>query len=137
MNDGEITLEMLIVPIRNSLEVAKSRHARNVMGDKGGFRWAPPPDLTKDHSSDNLASAQTATLIQTEKSKCEEVISQFQAYVKAKRLPCIYLDFNQMITDKTYLYQSLSSLLNKYKISKEKFEQSYEQATNLWIKGEF
>ena len=137
VNDGEVTLEMLIVPIRNSLEVAKSRHARSVMRESGGFRWAPANNPPKLDSPDSLARAQAAARVQAEKSKCEEVISQFQAYVKAKRLPCIYLDFNQMITDKTYLYQSLAPLLNKYKISKEKVEQSYEQSTNLWINGEF
>ena len=123
-----IELEMLVVPIRNSLEVAKSRNAR--AGDRGGFRWALPlihygqEDLDGDR-------------ISIEAAHCDAAMAEFKINVSLKEWPCIYLDFEKMTTDEDYLYDSLKVLIEKYDISKSKFNESYANATNLWVKGEF
>ena len=133
-----LIIEDLIVPLRDTLEVAESRYRRSLQMKAGGFRWAPPPDLSPAGTqSADLIKAQHQALIQVEKNKWDQIMSQFQVYVKTKQLPCTYLDFNEMIADKNYLYQALEHIMNKYQISKDKFDQSYERATNLWIKGEF
>ena len=108
-------IESFIVPVRDFGEAAASRWRR--VGRPGG-PW-----------KGNTIAEEEGVFI--------HMFEIFQQQMVFYDLPVIYLDFHKMTTDKTYLYDELKHIMESHKVTQEQFFKAYDDATSLWVKGEF
>jgi hypothetical protein len=141
-------IKSIIVPLRDFKEVAQSRTRRGP-GNPGGPQYWPLEELEKNHGKPcvahdgaratyvDLSAGMINDLTKVEIRGCEWFHDQLREQKKLYNLPVRYLDFKSMTTSPDYLYEGLKDILDEHGIDKPFFDKGYEQATSLWVKGEF
>tara|TARA_Y100000034_G_scaffold115529_2_gene152810 strand:+ start:6621 stop:7340 length:720 start_codon:yes stop_codon:yes gene_type:complete len=144
-------IKSIIVPLRDFKEVALSRTSRG-LGNPGGPQYWPIEELVKNYGKKrpgpptrararaiqaDLSAGMINDLTKVEIRGCEWFHDQLREQEKLYNLPVRYLDFKSMTTSPDYLYEGLKDILDEHGIDKPFFDKGYEQATSLWIKGEF
>jgi hypothetical protein len=140
----------LVVPVRNTSDIARSRIRRSatpdpwnkgVAGRYGGPISGIAPNYFYDDASGAIdrAIGDATDCFKAEKRIAEEYLGSIRNTEQHDEwsIPITYLDFEKMTTDKTYLYNELKYLLAKRSIREEEFYTAYDKATSLWRKGEF
>lgn len=135
-------IESFIVPVRDFGEAAASRWRRR----------APPSTITFDTRHATPAPHQPVTYhgpaalpggpwkgntVAEEEVAYISMFETFQQQMIQYDLPVIYLDFHKMTADKTYLYDKLKHIMESHNVTQKHFFKAYEDATSLWVKGEF
>jgi len=141
---GRKWIESFIVPVRDFGEAAASRWRRR----------PPSPQITFDtrHATPTPEAARAIRVpaaagmpggpwkgntVAEEEAAYIHMFEIFQQQMVFYDLPVIYLDFHKMTTDKTYLYDELKHIMESHNVTQEQFFKAYDDATSLWVKGEF
>ena len=106
--DPAVRIKQVIIPMRNLTMSAKSRASHGI-NQAGGL----------------INATDEASQLQFYK----HMISNYIFYMCKYNIPTVFIDFDQMVTNKTYLFEKLQSLLDEKKISFDKFSQVYDEVT--------
>jgi len=113
IKDNTIKIKKVIIPIRNYNESAKSRiHHKN---NTGGLWYA------KDEKSQLLFY--------------KHIISNYIYYMTKYDIPTLFLDFDRMVSDKTYLFENLRFILDEKNITFDIFSSVYDEVSLTSKKG--
>ena len=102
-------IKKMIIPIRNYHDSAASREKH---GKAAGGLWH-------------------ATNTDSQLSFYYKIISQYTYYMTKYDIPTIFLDFERMTSDKTYLYEKLKPILDEKNIKFETFSKVYDEVDVL------
>lgn len=100
-------IKLVIIPVRNYTDSAKSRASRGF--NNGGLWFA------------HTAEEQEAFYY--------KLIANYVYYMTKFDINTAFLDFDRMTTDKQYLYDRLNSIFVEKNISFETYSQAYEEAS--------
>ena len=105
---NKVTIQYMIIPIRNFEESAESRE-RNGKAC-GGLVWG-----ANDSSS--------------QKDIYNKIFANYLQYMVQYEIPTIFIDFVKMIVDKEYLFTKLQPIFDKHRITMDVFTPVYEKAS--------
>jgi hypothetical protein len=108
LEDTSITITNVIIPIRNLSMSAKSR-VKNGPLNAGGL-W----DATDELSQINFY---------------QNILSNYLVISTKYDINTIFIDFDKMINDKTYLFNKLKNILDKKNIDLETFSSVYDEVS--------
>ena len=137
---GRKWIESFIVPVRDFREAAESRWRRGGITaafDTRHATAAPQQPVTYERHVRRPGGPWKGNTIAEEEAAYIHMFEIFQQQMVFYDLPVIYLDFHKMTTDKTYLYDELKHIMESHKVTQEQFFKAYDDATSLWVKGEF
>lgn len=110
LDRGEYTIDWVIFPIRNYADCVISRATHGPGNVPGGFTGgcvAPNQQLMRDIYG----------------------IANFLRFMVTNDIATIFLDFDQMTTNKDYLYRKLKPILDDEQRTYAEFSQAYDFAT--------
>ena len=111
INDKEIVIKTVIIPIRKYKASAESRVINESTCFAGGLIW-------------------NATNLEEQLLFYHEIMSNYLYIVTKYDINTIFIDFDRMILDKNYLFEKLKPILNEKNITIEFFSEKYDKATS-------
>ena len=102
-----IKIKLVIIPVRDFTQSAKSRVSH---GNKAGGLWG-------------------ASNLEEQIKFYEKIMSNYRTVMTTHRVNTIFLDFDQMITDKQYLFEKLQVVLDEKQINFQEFCSVYDEVT--------
>ena len=107
VRDKNIKIKMFIIPIR---ELEAATNSRLKYGKKEGGLW-------------------NATNYETQLAFYQKIMTNYLIFMTKHNIPTLFLDFEQMIQDKDYLFSKLEPLLTEKKILFSTFSQVYDDVS--------
>lgn len=108
LKDPRIKIQQMIIPIRNYEESAKSRER---FRKNGGGLW-------------NASNAEEQLLFY------HKIMSEYLCYMVEYDIPTIFIDFNKMVSDPTYLYNKLEPIWKEFpNVTFDLFTEAYKDAS--------
>ncbi len=107
INDKEIKIKKIIIPVRDYNESVKSRVSHKY--DAGGLWYA------KDEKS--------------QLSFYKLIMSNYVYLMTKHDIPTLFLDFDRMTTDKQYLFEKLRFILDEKNITFDVFSSVYDEVS--------
>ncbi len=108
LKDENIKIKTIIIPIRKYIDAANSR-VKNGLKKRGGL-W-------------------NATDLESQITFYNKLIANYIYYMTKYNINTIFLDFDQMINDKEYLFNKLKKILDEKNITFELFSSVYNEVT--------
>lgn len=102
-----IKIKLVIIPVRDFTQSAKSRISH---GNEAGGLW----DASNLYEQINFY---------------EKIMSNYRTAMTTHGINTIFLDFDQMITDKQYLFEKLKVVLDEKQINFQEFSSVYDEVT--------
>ena len=102
-----IQIKLVIIPVRDFTQSAKSRV---IHSNQAGGLW---------HASN----------LEEQVEFYEKIMANYRVCMTTYRINTIFLDFEQMITDKQYLFEKLKVVLDEKKINFQEFSSVYDEVT--------
>ena len=113
VNDPSVKIQTIILPIRDFVTSARSRvHNANVAQLKhapGGL-W---------HAEDEVSQVEFY----------KDIFIQYMYSMTKYDIPTIFLDFDRMVQDKTYLFEKLQSILVEKQVDFALFSSMYDEVS--------
>jgi len=107
VENTNVKLQLIIIPIRDYDEAAKSRER---LGATPGGLW---------HAND----------FATQKVYYHNIISEYLYYMTKYNINTLFLSFEKMVSDKKYLFEKLENILKEKNINFEKFSIVYDEVS--------
>lgn len=107
IKDKNIKIKKIIIPVRDYIQSAKSRVSHQY--NAGGLWFA------NDEKS--------------QLSFYKHIMSNYIYYMTKYDIPTLFLDFDRMTTDKKYLYDKLSFILDEKNITFDMFSSVYDEVS--------
>lgn len=107
MKDPSVKIKTIILPVRNYKQSAKSRVKH---GNKPGGLWC----ATDEASQINFY---------------KHIMSNYMYIMTKYDINTIFIDFDKMINNKTYLFNKLKNILDEKNISFETFSNIYDEVS--------
>lgn len=108
LEDTSITITNVIIPIRDLSMCAKSR-VKHGLNSEGGL-WEDTDELSQINFYQNI-------------------LSNYLVISTKYDINTIFIDFDNMIHDKTYLFNKLKNILDKQNIDFETFSRVYDEVS--------
>lgn len=102
-----IKIKLVIIPVRDFTQSAKSRVSH---GNEAGGLW-------------------DASNLDEQIKFYEKIMSNYRIVMTTHGINTIFLDFDQMITDKQYLFEKLKVVLDEKQINFPEFSSVYDEVT--------
>jgi hypothetical protein len=107
VTNPRIKIKLVIIPLRDFTQSAKSRVSH---GSGAGGLW-------------------DASNLEEQINFYEKIMSNYRTVMTTHRINTIFLDFDQMITDKQYLFEKLKVVLDEKQINFQEFSNVYDEVT--------
>jgi len=107
VSDPAIKIKLVIIPIRDFIQSAKSRVLHK---NQFGGLW-------------------DATNLEEQIEFYEKIMSNYRVYMTTYNINTIFLSFDQMIGDKQYLFEKLKVVLDEKQINFSEFSSVYDEVT--------
>ena len=132
--DPNLWIDTFIVPLRDLRSTAESAFRRT--GKYGG------PGLIKNVirlENDRMIHEpqRIPTTVEEQMVVYRQALLEFGDKARGYNVPVLYLQFDEMVNDREYLYKMLERIMVENSISEQAFSAGYDKATNVWIKGAF
>ena len=108
VEDSDIKIKKIIIPVRKYIDSAKSRVYHQ---NKNGGLWLATDEKSQIRFYEQIMTNYIYTMIKYD-------------------IPTLFLDFDKMTTDKNYLFDQLRFLLDEHNISIEIFSKAYDEASD-------
>lgn len=107
LSNKMIHVKLVIIPVRDFTQSAKSRVSH---GNNAGGLW-------------------DASNLEEQINFYDMIMSNYRVLMATENTNTIFLDFDQMITDKQYLFEKLKVVLDEKQINFQEFSNVYDEVT--------